>query len=69
MEGFYSIAEFIRLYCVPRTTLYRIVKNPNTKLRIVKLGRASRIAKADAKAWADTPDAGEWVEALRGNEA
>ncbi len=28
-----------------------------------------RLTQRGAKAWADTPDAGEWVEALRGNEA
>jgi excisionase family DNA binding protein len=51
-EGFYTVAEFIRLYGVPRTSLYRLVKDPESGLRIHKLGRASRIAKADAMAWA-----------------
>ncbi len=52
IEGFYTVAEFIRLYGVPRTTLYRMLKDPDNRLRIHKLGRASRIAKAEAKAWA-----------------
>lgn len=49
-EGFYTVAEFIRLFGVPRTTTYRLVKAG--RLRITKIGRASRIAKADAQAWA-----------------
>ena len=52
MDGFYTIAEFIRLYSVPRTSLYRLVRQG--KLRLHKLGRASRIAKADAAAWAQS---------------
>jgi excisionase family DNA binding protein len=35
-----------------RTSLYRLVKAG--KLRITKIGTSSRIAKADAKAWADS---------------
>jgi hypothetical protein len=52
MDGFYTIAEFLRLYGIGRTTAYRIVQAPGSKLRITKVGRASRIAKADAQAWA-----------------
>lgn len=51
-EGFYTVAEFIRLYGVPRSSLYRLVKDPKSGLRIHKLGRASRIAKAEAATWA-----------------
>ena len=54
MDGFYSIAEFLRIYAMARTSLYRAVKQEGSKLRITKIGRASRIAKADAKAWADS---------------
>ncbi len=50
MEGYYTIAEFLRIYSIGRTTAYRAVQNG--KLRLTKLGRASRIAKADAEAWA-----------------
>jgi len=51
-DGYYSIAEFLRLHAMGRTSLYRLV---NAKqLRITKMGRSSRIAKADAKAWADS---------------
>lgn len=53
-EGFYTIAEFLRTYPMGRTSFYRAVAEPGSKLRIIKLGRASRIAKADAKAWADS---------------
>jgi excisionase family DNA binding protein len=52
MDGFYSIAEFLRIYPMGKTSLYRLVKAG--QLRIVKIGRASRIAKADAQAWAAT---------------
>jgi hypothetical protein len=51
-EGFYTVAEFIRLYGVPRSSLYRMLKDPASGLRIYKLGRASRIAKAEAASWA-----------------
>jgi len=51
-DGFYSIAEFIRLYPMGRTSLYRLVSQQGSKLRITKIGRASRIAKTDAAAWA-----------------
>lgn len=50
MEGFYTIAEFLRLYGVGRTTAYRLAQSG--ALKIIKVGRASRIAKADAAAWA-----------------
>lgn len=53
-EGFLTVAEFIRLYGVPRSSLYRMLKDPKSGLRIYKLGRASRIAKAEAKAWAES---------------
>ena len=51
-DGFYSIADFLSLYQVGRSSLYRIAAQPGSKLRITKMGRASRIAKADATAWA-----------------
>jgi excisionase family DNA binding protein len=50
MDGFYSIAEFLRIYSIGRTTAYRLAQSG--KLRITKVGRGSRIAKADAQAWA-----------------
>jgi len=53
-EGFYTVAEFIRLYGVPRSTFYRLVGDPKSGLRVHKLGRASRIAKAEARAWAES---------------
>lgn len=52
MDGFYTIAEFLRLTSMGRTSLYRLVKAG--QLRITKIGRSARIAKADAKAWADS---------------
>jgi len=52
IEGYYTIPDFLRTYQIGRTTLYRIVQDG--KLRITKIGRASRIAKADAQAWAES---------------
>ncbi len=52
MSGFYTIAEFIRIYAIGRTTLYRAAKSG--KIRITKIGRSARIAKVDAEAWADS---------------
>ena len=49
-EGFLTLADFIRLYPIGRTTLYRAVKAG--ELRLTKIGKASRISKADAAAWA-----------------
>ena len=51
MDGFYTIAEFLRVFAIGRTSLYRAAKTG--KIRITKIGRSARIAKADAKAWAD----------------
>ncbi|WP_353200511.1 helix-turn-helix domain-containing protein [Sandarakinorhabdus sp.] len=50
IAGFYTVAEFIRLFGLPRSSLYRLVKQG--KLRIHKIGRASRIAKSEAASWA-----------------
>jgi hypothetical protein len=50
--GFYTISEFLRIYPMGRTSLYRAAKAG--QIRITKIGRSSRIAKADAKAWADS---------------
>lgn len=50
-EGFYTVAEFIRIFAVPRTSFYRYAQSG--ALRLTKLNRATRIAKADAQAWAD----------------
>lgn len=53
MDGFHTIPDFLRIYGIGRTTFYRLAKT-SPSLRIIKIGRASRIAKADAKAWADS---------------
>ena len=52
IDGLLTISEFIRLYPIGKTTLYRAVNAG--QLRLTKIGRATRIAKADAKAWADS---------------
>jgi len=50
MAGFYTIAEFLSVYSIGRSTAYRAVESG--KLKLTKIGRASRIAKSDAAAWA-----------------
>ena len=49
-DGFLTVTEFLRTYSIGRTTLYRLAAAK--QLRIHKVGRSSRIAKADAAAWA-----------------
>jgi excisionase family DNA binding protein len=49
-EGFYSAKEFMRIFKVANSSFYRMAKAGH--IRIYKQGRASRIAKAEAKAWA-----------------
>jgi len=48
--GYITISEFLDLYPMGRTTFYRLVNAG--KLRITKFGRGTRIAIADAEAWA-----------------
>lgn len=52
LHGFYSVSEFLNLYSMSRTGTYRAVGQGSLKL--TKIGRSTRIAKADAKAWADS---------------
>lgn len=52
MSGYYTIPEFLDEYPMGRSSLYRLINEG--KIRLTKFGRSSRIAKADAKAWADT---------------
>ena len=49
-SGFMTVRQFLELYPIGRTTLYRLAKAG--ELQIVKVGRASRIARADAERWA-----------------
>lgn len=45
-----TVADFCARYSIGRTSLYREVNAGRLKLR--KFGSASRIARADAEAWA-----------------
>lgn len=47
-----KVAEFCTRYSIGKTSLYREVKAGRIKLR--KFGTATRIARADAEAWADS---------------
>ncbi len=45
-----TVADFLARYSIGRTTAYREVAAGRLKMR--KLGSATRIARADAEAWA-----------------
>ena len=47
-----TVGDFLARYSIGRTTLYREVAAKRLKLR--KLGTATRIARADAEAWANS---------------
>lgn len=49
---YYTIPEFLAHYPMGRTTFYRLVKEG--QIRLTKFGGSSRVAKADAQAWAST---------------
>ena len=49
-DGFMTIKEFEQAYKTGRSTIYNLAREG--KLRIVKVGRVSRISIADARAWA-----------------
>lgn len=46
-----TVADFLSRYSIGRTTFYREVAA--NRLRLRKLGTATRIARADAEAWAE----------------
>jgi excisionase family DNA binding protein len=49
-SGFMTVRQFLDTYPIGRTTLYRLAAAG--QLSIVKIGRASRINRADAERWA-----------------
>ncbi len=46
-----TVAEFLRRYSIGRTSFYR--EAAAGRLRLRKFGHATRIARADADAWAN----------------
>jgi excisionase family DNA binding protein len=44
-----TVAEFLSRYSISRTEFYRQVNAGH--IRLTKLGKASRVARADAEAW------------------
>jgi excisionase family DNA binding protein len=44
-----TVGDFLARYSISRTEFYRQAKNG--KIRITKMGTASRVARADAEAW------------------
>lgn len=49
-SGLMTIRQFLDDYPIGRTTLYRLAAAK--QITIVKIGRASRIPRADAERWA-----------------
>lgn len=49
---YYTIPQFLELYPMGRSTFYRLVKVG--QLKLTKFGGSSRVAMADAEAWAAT---------------
>jgi predicted DNA-binding transcriptional regulator AlpA len=47
---FLTVPSFLASYAISRTEFYRQVNAG--KIRLTKLGKASRIARADAESWA-----------------
>ena len=47
-----TVADFLARYSVGRTTFYR--EAAANRIRLRKLGTATRIARADAEAWANS---------------
>ena len=47
----FTIADFLNLYSISRSTFYREVKGG--RLRILKRGRSTRISRKDAENWVE----------------
>ena len=51
-DNFYTVSAFMAKFAIGRTTLYRAVKEG--RLRLTKIGTATRISETDAKRWAES---------------
>lgn len=49
-----TVGDFLARYSIARTTFHREAKKPGSPLKLRKLGSATRIARADAEAWAES---------------
>lgn len=49
-----TVSEFLARYSIARTTFYREAAKAGSVLKLRKLGTATRIARADAEAWANS---------------
>ena len=49
-DGFITISEFGETYALSRSSFYRLLQRG--EIQIIKIGRSTRIARADAAAWA-----------------
>jgi len=47
-----TVEKFLELYSIGRTSFYREAAKPDSPLKLRKFGTATRIARADAEAWA-----------------
>lgn len=52
IQEFLTVADFLARYSISRTSFYRECAKPGTLLKLRKFGTATRIARADAEAWA-----------------
>jgi excisionase family DNA binding protein len=50
MSGFVTVQEFLSTYRISKASLYRLVAR--NELRLLKLGRSSRIDRKEAEDWA-----------------
>lgn len=50
MSGFVTVQEFLSTYRISKASLYRLVAR--NELRLLKLGRSSRIDRQEAETWA-----------------
>lgn len=49
-----TVGEFLARYSIARTTFYREAAKSQSPLKLRKLGTATRIARIDAEAWANS---------------
>ena len=51
-DGYLTVPDFLTTYAMSRSAFYRAVND--NQIRLTKIGRSSRVARADAQRWADS---------------
>ena len=54
MPELMTVGDFLARYSIARTTFYREAGKAGSPLKLRKLGAATRIARTDAEAWANS---------------